>query len=68
MKCPLMLTYDVGEAPCEHPQPMDCLKAECAWWDKEENCCTTKAIDEGLWAIQWELQELRGLYSKGGLL
>lgn len=44
MKCPLMLTYDVSEAPCEHPNPMECLQSDCAWWAPLDDACAVRDL------------------------
>lgn len=48
MKCPLMLTYDVSEAACEHPQPMDCLGESCGFYHKNNARCSTVTLAQGM--------------------
>ena len=42
MKCPL-LKLDLREAGHSEPELADCIKEECAWWIKREDCCVMLA-------------------------
>ena len=58
MKCPLRLRLQkrpLGEASFGVPEQVEdfdfCIQEECAWWDRENNCCVIShiiSIDEKL--------------------
>jgi len=40
MKCPLLTIGWSAARGGDRVYPTDCLKEECAWWDKVNACCT----------------------------
>jgi len=51
MKCPLLSITRPGlMQPEAHPQN-DCLKEECAWWDKHCQTCSVYEISRSLMGI-----------------
>ena len=40
MKCPLFTEYQDIESGERRYHMLDCLKEECAWWDKDGNQCS----------------------------
>lgn len=39
MKCPLLAITDERVGRVGFPQGCDCIKEECAWWDRQRGCC-----------------------------
>jgi len=58
MKCPLSFRTMYATEPGVTIFGGDCLKEECAWWDKEDSCCCVYAIPLGLLHIWKKLIEM----------
>ena len=59
MKCPLFVMTATRIARSEAPEYIDCLKEECAWWDKSFGWCSEQTKAHELHAIATELAEIR---------
>lgn len=51
MKCPILSTPPPRTAFTEHFADVDCLGAECGWYDQANGCCSTVALNQNLVAI-----------------
>jgi len=48
MKCPLLIIANFLEAGRNSPTEVDCLQAECAWWDKVQSQCVALSVGDWL--------------------
>jgi len=53
MKCPLLLAGENAQPSVDMTTTIDCLKEECAWWDKVHGVCVVISLF-------WELRLLVG--------
>ena len=59
MKCPIRtFTYDNAYGIKQHDD-LDCLKEECAWWDKDIDECRVFTSSEALVGIVEMLRQIR---------
>lgn len=52
MKCPIIVREIHEQGELIDFQQGDCLKAECAWWDKDFACCGIRSIELTLHGIE----------------
>jgi hypothetical protein len=51
MKCPILTaTSERLTGMTEYP-PLDCLQAECAWWDEHLEGCSVKWLTRGVYDL-----------------
>lgn len=55
MKCPRMVVTDWKLGLKPQFAMGDCLKEECAWWDKEHEICGELTKSKALWTIRGTL-------------
>ena len=60
MKCPLSITGQIGDEKEFIGAAADCLKEECAWWDKELECCHIASLSIGAKVIGDLLSDIHG--------
>lgn len=51
MKCPLLTAGNLERFPPENEEFLNCLKEECAWWDKKHKVCAIVVIAGSLKGI-----------------
>ena len=59
MKCPLSQVTTYPELRETRFRWEDCLKEECAWWNKDENWCAILCIAKELFYISGKLFEIK---------
>jgi hypothetical protein len=59
MKCPLFILNDLRAQSGEETEIGDCLKEECAFWDKPVGRCFVQNVSEKLSFIFLELHSLK---------
>ena len=52
MKCPLMFNGSMVVRAKLMETEIECLKEECAWWEKEANCCAALLIPRHLYTLE----------------
>jgi len=66
MKCPIrMIAAATTQTPYE-PRLIDCLQAECAWWDALIKMCMVRELIVPLRCIEISLHNMERNYIKGG--
>ena len=66
MKCPLtIIAFAKGETVVRSGL-MDCLQAECAWWDKTAPMCSICKISDTLVYLNNNLANIANLMPRGG--
>jgi len=58
MKCPLLKCISVDRSTAVGMFSQDCLKEECAWWDKNTNLCAVKLLAWEQCNTHFRLQDL----------
>ena len=58
MKCPLMPDKNYSVQLEQHLNIGDCLKEECAWWNKRHGVCSIEVIGSVLEAISCSLADI----------
>lgn len=58
MKCPLFAIASKEQERRGFLTHIDCIKEECAWWDKQNDQCAVLTLGTGLWLVNKELLEL----------
>ena len=51
MKCPLLGLDEQNRPWAQKANQTECLKEECAWWDKQNECCVINSIASHLGSI-----------------
>jgi len=65
MKCPLLATAWGAVAALEQQEYPDCLKEECAWWDKGGLRCGLMSLLERLGWMEKTLDDIAGMMPHG---
>ncbi len=58
MKCPILIKVTKRWFRPPVYEPVDCLKEECAWWDKSIGACAVLGLDLSLSLIGGKIFEL----------
>jgi len=64
MKCPLSYRLTTDAKSVLMIEAMDCLKEECAWWDKSVNACSVTSLTRNVNALTAEVIKLRDTMSQ----
>ena len=59
MKCPLLKVRRSWLGNQETITATDCLKADCAWWDKTRDQCIIKTAGNGIMGIMTDTMAIR---------
>ncbi len=60
MKCPLMVAGYRDRTLDPLRPATDCLKGECAWWDKDNEQCAVLTIARGMFIFNKQMIDLVG--------
>ena len=58
MKCPIREVSVYDEERVHHWEPADCLKEECAWWDRTAEKCVVLQLAFELDDVHCQLTEV----------
>jgi len=59
MKCPLFTTGSIDKGGMIDYKRWECLKEECAWWDKINQACVALTIADNLGALRYFLKDIK---------
>ena len=65
MKCPLLVFDHYTSFEKISSEVTDCLKEECALWDKTMRTCVLLTIGDNLGGVQYFLKDIRDKMPKG---
>lgn len=66
MKCPVMTFYLGNGAPDAALRQVDCLHAECAWWDWKNDLCCARSLPYELRTLSQHLVNIANLMPRRG--
>lgn len=59
MKCPLLAIAEMGVPRKGKGPEIDCLKEECAWWDRIDEQCGFLSLSHDIHWLRVTLQQIR---------
>ena len=66
MKCPLRSISYKGEYDQDQYDDLNCLKEECAWWNKDRGVCSVKLGAGALYDLWYQLSRINSNSVKKG--
>ncbi len=66
MKCPLLTAGFLGKEKWKEEVNIDCLKEECAWWDRTAEKCAVLQLAFELDDVHCQLEEVANKMTHAG--
>ena len=58
MKCPLMRIPITVKGVADREKIDDCIKEECAWWNKDREVCSIKLVAGSVYDLWYKLTQI----------
>ena len=58
MKCPILTMTSYLRPEITFVEGIDCLQAECAWWEEQTGHCSIRCLPTMISGVAWHINEI----------